>query len=249
MKYYVYKITNRIDGKYYIGKRAHRDPVNDHYMGSGERIKRAIRKYGHHHFDKQIIEIFRTDKEASALEEKLVNLTTLNDPLCYNLHRGGNGGWEHINSVPTNQRKNFLIIRKLRAEGRIKRRVSCITEKQIAAWTNTLRSNKSIIGLQEFLKDETRVKARNMKISAATKKNNPTRGKVWCVESNAIDCYNRKIFHPNEIPDGWITCSEYKDRKKKRNSSYGKFWFNDGSRNYLRTPEFAQGLTRGRIKS
>lgn len=49
----IYKITNTINGKIYIGKQSNR---NKKYMGSGKWIKRAIKKYGRSNFIKEIID-------------------------------------------------------------------------------------------------------------------------------------------------------------------------------------------------
>ena len=38
MKYVIYKITNNINGRYYIGRHATKN-INDDYMGSGKAIK------------------------------------------------------------------------------------------------------------------------------------------------------------------------------------------------------------------
>jgi hypothetical protein len=54
MYYLIYKITNLINNKIYIGKHITKDK-NDDYMGSGKLITRAIEKYGLENFKKEII--------------------------------------------------------------------------------------------------------------------------------------------------------------------------------------------------
>lgn len=45
MFYAIYKITNQIDGKFYIGSHKTKD-LNDVYMGSGKYLIHAQKKYG-----------------------------------------------------------------------------------------------------------------------------------------------------------------------------------------------------------
>jgi len=49
----IYKTTNKLNGKWYIGKDANN---RTHYLGSGKAITAAIKKYGPSNFEKTILE-------------------------------------------------------------------------------------------------------------------------------------------------------------------------------------------------
>ncbi len=86
----VYKIINKINGKYYIGKDSNNDP---RYYGSGKLIKQAIKKYGKNNFDKIIIEHCINKEHLNEREKFWINESNaLNDPKSYNLANGGAGG-------------------------------------------------------------------------------------------------------------------------------------------------------------
>jgi group I intron endonuclease len=87
-KWQIYKITNLINGKLYVGKQSHENPD---YFGSGKLIIAAIKKYGKHNFEKTIIDETYGDKEGSELE--IFWISELNSiQYGYNLELHGFGG-------------------------------------------------------------------------------------------------------------------------------------------------------------
>jgi hypothetical protein len=96
-KFLIYKTTNTKNKKYYIG--AHEtENENDSYLGSGKALKRAIKKYGKEVFIKEIIFECASAKEMFKIEEELIE-KHIKNPLCYNIKRGGVGGWDYVNSL------------------------------------------------------------------------------------------------------------------------------------------------------
>jgi len=97
MIYTIYKITNIINNKIYVGKHQTND-LNDDYMGSGKRLKQAINKYGIENFKKEILFIFYTEEEMNRKEAEIVTeeFCLRND--TYNICVGGKGGFSYINT-------------------------------------------------------------------------------------------------------------------------------------------------------
>lgn len=97
MFYTVYKTTNLINGKFYIGTHKTSDP-NDSYLGSGNLLCRAIEKYGRDNFRKDVMFIFDNPADMFAKEAELVTRDFLAENNTYNLKLGGCGGFDWINS-------------------------------------------------------------------------------------------------------------------------------------------------------
>lgn len=118
----VYKISNLVNGRYYIGKHQTKD-LNDGYFGSGKLIKAAIKKYGIENFKKEILFVFETEDEMNAKEAELVTEELIASGSVYNLCPGGNGGFGYINenSKSVNNFENSEIQRRASTLG-IKRK-------------------------------------------------------------------------------------------------------------------------------
>jgi GIY-YIG catalytic domain len=99
MFYTIYKITNKVNGKYYIGKHQ-TENLNDGYMGSGKILKRSIYKHGIENFTKEILHIFDNEEEMNLKEKELVVVSEE----TYNLNEGGHGGFGFINSQKLNNK-------------------------------------------------------------------------------------------------------------------------------------------------
>jgi len=86
----VYKTTNILNGKIYVGKD---ESMKPHYIGSGYILKKAIKKYGKDNFKKEVLEscISREDLEE---REKfwIKELDATNHEVGYNIAEGGSGG-------------------------------------------------------------------------------------------------------------------------------------------------------------
>lgn len=93
----VYKTTNVVNNKFYIGCHKTDDPLDD-YLGSGTALIKAIVRYGKNSFHKEVIAIFDNSEDMFSLEEALVTDDLLKTSNCYNSKKGGKGGWDHIHN-------------------------------------------------------------------------------------------------------------------------------------------------------
>lgn len=86
----IYKTTNLVNGKFYIGKDTKNDPT---YLGSGMLLHKAIQKYGIESFKKEILEECVNSVELAKQEIYWIAKFNATDrKVGYNITDGGFGG-------------------------------------------------------------------------------------------------------------------------------------------------------------
>lgn len=213
MYYIIYKITNKINGKIYIGKHKTTN-INDGYMGSGKHLKRSQQKYGIENFNKEILFVFDNENDMNIKEKELVTLEFCLREDTYNICVGGNGGFSYINnnnlniSISEQKLRNPNLIKKASQMGNEAKKLKRENDEN---WANKYKENISK-SLKEynaknpnpfegkFHTDEW--KARHSEIMSQKQKgsNNSQFGTIWI--TNGID--NKKIKKDIDIiPEGW----------------------------------------------
>lgn len=90
--YYIYRITNKVNGKTYVGQHKYKK-LNDSYMGSGKLIKRAQKKYGIENFEKEILySRIQYKTTADDMERFAIAKERAIGKAEYNIANGGQGG-------------------------------------------------------------------------------------------------------------------------------------------------------------
>ena len=108
-QYIGYRITNKTNGRYYIGivdayiwdrpisERINpfhgKIPATPHYMGSGKDIRRAVIKHGWQAFEREVLARFSNTTDAEAWEVANAVMND-DDPMSYNLQSGGKRGFK-----------------------------------------------------------------------------------------------------------------------------------------------------------
>lgn len=88
MYHYLYKITNLLNNKIYIGIHSTNN-LDDGYMGSSKSLNEDYEVYGIHNFKKEIIQFFSSRDELSDAERSLVDDNFIKRCDTYNVAIGG----------------------------------------------------------------------------------------------------------------------------------------------------------------
>lgn len=172
---YIYKITNLLNGKVYVGKHTCKS-IENIYYGSGVAIKAAIKKHGKENFKKDVLCICKSEDELNKMEiEWIEKLGSFGDG--YNMTKGGEG---KLGRKPT------------RAE------VEKARESRVKFYKNNPKARKNLSNLAKrrigdknpfYGKSLTREHIEKMtkaRVKAISGDKNPSATKVRCKESGVV---------------------------------------------------------------
>lgn len=207
MYYTVYKITNLVNNKIYIGIHQTNN-LEDGYMGSGTYLNRAKEKYGLENFTKEYLHFLDSYEDMCNKEKELVNKDFLLREDVYNLTLGGGCGFHYINQNGLSLGWSFVRTHKLNhtPEAKLKRSIKFKEylnqpgnkEKNAHHLKEYISKNGS-----PFLGKTHTTETKNL-LSAIMKdkqkgSKNSQFGTMWV--TNGVN--NQKILKNTIIPDGW----------------------------------------------
>lgn len=215
--YYIYKITNLINNKIYIGKRTCNisPELDSDYLGSGKLIAKAIKKYGKNNFKKEILEIC-TPETINEKEKFHINQQNSTCPkIGYNLTEGGDGVGQLCSKMKTYYNNDL--------------------NKEIRIMNTEIAPEGFTPGRRPFLQETKNKMARKGKLNGMYGvhrfgNKNPFFGKTHTEETKQLlsniqkdACWmiNQKtqerirVLANEQIPDGFVPVNQYNEEKHK----------------------------------
>lgn len=216
----IYKITNRINNKIYIGKDTTNNP---NYYGSGCLIVKSIKKYGIENFTKEIIEICDSNDTLCEREKYWIEFFNSNNlEIGYNISSGGDGGDTFTNNpnidnikrkishamkkrVFSEEHKNNLSKNHMSTKYKKGRTYEEIYGKERAEeYKNKLKSSR-----QKYKTEKERLGEKYDQVISILKEkfkgdNNPMKKNKYLWYFNPETNNVKRIIEGAEIPDGFI---------------------------------------------
>ncbi len=229
----IYKTTNLINGKIYIGQHSTNDK---NYLGSGVRLFSAIKKYGKQNFIRETLKECKTQKELDAFEQVYIKrYNSINEEFGYNILTGtankfGSGSPALLPDIKV--KMSIAMQERLKSGWKPKH---YLTEEHYKAHS-------------EFMKEYFKTHDQHNKGKKIEKEKHAMYGKKHSLETKNKMSLNHADFSGKNNPMyGIKICGD-------KNPAFGKKWITNGKENkYIDKDDdipfgFRKGVTRGIIK-
>jgi group I intron endonuclease len=199
MYYLVYLTRNLVNNKIYVGVHSTWN-LDDGYLGSGDKLKLAVKKYGKENFNRIILHYCYNEQQAYEIESQIVDTYFINRKDTYNIVLGG--------SIPSSRKgKSMSTYSRLQ----ISKSLSGRKGRQWTALDCSVHSVKMKSIMSNPITKE--------KCSLA-KKGKP--GNKHTKESKAKISYIQSHLSEEQLQ------RKSKAKQGNKNGMYGKKWYNNG---------------------
>jgi len=243
--YYLYQITNLINGKIYVGAHS-TDDLNDGYFGSGSLLRKAIKKYGQENFVKTILCEAKSSEDLYKKEAEIVTFDFISRSDTYNLKVGGFGG-----TTPSPEIRDLLSQKALE---RVAAGVGSFSEEskqKIKQYQESPKGRADRLKASLIAADPQFQQKRIAALQNWYETNNfPTRNSIRVTNGEI----NLTLRIGNDIPEGFwqgITRTHKKNSKVHtgaETNNFGKTWYTNGTENRFLKPNetVPEGFVVGR---
>jgi group I intron endonuclease len=224
----VYKTTNTINGKFYVGQDSNNNPK---YLGSGILLNRAIEKYGREYFIKEVLEVCNTKEQLNEREKYWIHELNAKQE-GYNIADGGRGG--NTYTEETIQRVSKLLTgRYVSPETIEKRKELRKKHPERYIWTDEMRKRLGDSHRGKTLSEETKRKlSEKLKLSTdyspeflyqQTKDKRGENGPMWNKQHSEETRKKMSESHKNNPIRYWSGKKQSSESNEKRRQASLKF--------------------------
>jgi predicted XRE-type DNA-binding protein len=193
--HFIYKTTNILSGKYYIGMHS-TDDIEDGYLGSGNRLRLSVRKYGKENFKREILEFCESRVELIKKETEIITLDEISKKECINLKVGGQGGWSEDAKV----KFIWLLDNDVDFKKQHSDKMSKVNRDSFIKFNKGEYLNYDWSGKNHTT--ETKYKMSNTKKGSGIGKTNSQYGTCW-INKSGINKKVKKEIIDNYLNEGW----------------------------------------------